>query len=186
MTGLLAFDYTIILDGAFFLILVLGLIIGIWKGFVKQITKIAGWIFSIVVALFFCVALSNQIDKWWGLATKLGELVHNVKVGGWLSIGICFVGLVIVVRLVAWLLGWIGTKLCEASKFLGALNKIFGGIWGLFIAALIIALGLAICVWINKANVNDFINSSHVVKYIYNWKWFRNILTLLPGMIKLP
>ena len=48
-----------ILDLAFFLILLLGVVFGIRKGFISGVCNLAGWIFSIAFAIFFCI---NSLD----------------------------------------------------------------------------------------------------------------------------
>ena len=49
------------LDLIFFLILLLGLVLGSWRGFVKGICKLAGTIFAIVVAVTFCNPFKNAL-----------------------------------------------------------------------------------------------------------------------------
>ena len=172
-----------ILDVVFFAVLLLGLILGIWKGFVKQITKAAGWIFSFVIAFFFSAALSNQLESWFGLTTLIGNGINSYKIAGWISIAISFVGLAILVRLLAWAVGAIGKAIVKKSKFLNGLDKFLGAIWGLFWTMMFLIFALAVCRWIPSEGLHNYINSSFIVSKIFNWEWFWTTLTRLPGMI---
>ena len=177
MTGILGVHAAISLDVVFFVAIILGIALGAWKGFVKQVTKAAGWIFSILVALFFCIALANSLESWFGLTSAIAKGIHNYKIAHWISVAISFVGLGIIVRLLALLFGFIGTKICEKNKFLAFLNGFLGAIWGLFAALMFVFTCLAICSWIPNASLHNFIGSSYVVKYLFNWDWFHAILS---------
>lgn len=51
-----------ILDLAFFLILLAGTAYGAYRGFVHGILKLAGTIFALVFAFFFCVSFANSLE----------------------------------------------------------------------------------------------------------------------------
>ena len=180
---LLASSSAWILDVVFFALILLGILFGVWRGFVKQVCKIAGWIFSLVVAFIFCVSFKNQLNAWFGMEAAISAGVKNATIGGWISIAISFVSLAILVRLLAWLFGILGTKLVEMSKVLTAINKVLGGILGAFTAMMTIFFLLAICRWIPSGGLHDFISSSTVVGKIFNWQWFWDTATRLPGML---
>lgn len=167
------------LDIAFFTILFLGTLIGVWRGFVKFVCKIAGTIFSIAIAIFFCVAFKNTLENWFGLESALrNALSATPTLGSWLSIAISFISLVILVRLLAWLVGSVGTALVEKFKPVRTVNKVLGGLLGLFSSALLLFFLLAVCYWIPVGSLHAFISDANVVGAIFNWEWFREAATL--------
>lgn len=166
-----------ILDVIFFVILLLGLLFGAWRGFVKGICKLAGTIFAIFVALTFCNAFKNTLENWFGLTTALSESFGGSEVAltaaSWLSIAISFVVLFLGVKLLSWLLGIVGTSVVEKSRFFDTLNRILGAILGLVKALFLIFLILTICYWIPSEGIHNFIGESSVVGAIFDWEWFR-------------
>ena len=161
-----------VLDVAFIVILLFGILFGTWRGFVKGVCKLAGTVFAIFVAFTFCNAFKNSLESAFGLtsaiAAGVGETVAN-----WLSIAISFVLLFIIVKLGAWLLGKLGTALVNKVGFFRLINRILGGILGLVQALLLIFLILTICYWVGAESVNTFIGQSSIVKTIYEWEWFQ-------------
>ena len=161
-----------VLDVAFIVILLLGILFGTWRGFIKGVCKLAGTIFAIFVAITFCNAFKNSLESAFGLtsaiAAGVGETVAN-----WLSIAIAFVLLFIIVKLGAWLLGKVGTALVDKIGVFRLVNRILGGILGLAEALILIFLVLTVCYWINVESVNTFIGQSNIVKAIYEWEWFQ-------------
>ena len=161
-----------VLDVAFIVILLFGILFGTWRGFVKGVCKLAGTFFAIFVAFTFCNAFKNSLESAFGLtsaiAAGVGETVAN-----WLSIAISFVLLFIIVKLGAWLLGKLGTALVNKVGFFRLINRILGGILGLVQALLLIFLILTICYWVGTESVNTFIGQSSIVKAIYEWEWFQ-------------
>ena len=51
------------LDVAFFVILLVGILLGVMRGFVAGICKLAGKIFSVAVAVVFCVSFFGNVGK---------------------------------------------------------------------------------------------------------------------------
>ncbi len=62
-----------ILDLAFFAALVVGMAIGAQRGFVRGIFKLAGWLFALIVAFFFCVSFSNLLEQSFGMTTAIAN-----------------------------------------------------------------------------------------------------------------
>lgn len=161
-----------VLDVLFIVILLLGILLGTWRGFVKGVCKLAGTIFAIFVALTFCNAFKNSLESAFGLTSAIANGVGET-VANWLSIAIAFIALFIIVKIGAWLLGWIGTALVDKVSFFRVINRILGGILGLVEALFLIFLLLTICTWINADAINTFIGQSSIVNAIYEWEWFR-------------
>ena len=161
------------LDVAFFAIILIGILAGISAGFLRCVSKIVGTIVSIVLAASFCVAFKNNLESWFGLQTALTNATHSTLTASILSTVISFLALVIVIRLLAWILGHLGTKIVEKSKFIAGLNRFLGGLIGAVLAAAFIFLLLAVMFWIDVGSANAFISESKVVGAIYNWEYFR-------------
>lgn len=160
-----------ILDIIFFVILLVGIGLGAHRGFLQFFTKIAGWIFSLVIGFTCCISFSNTLESWFGLQSALAGSVGSTF-AGILTIVIAFLALVIVVRLAAWLIGKIGKSAVDKIKPVEIIDRFLGGIVGLALSALFIFFLLAVCTWINTASINSFIDSSYVVGAIYRWDLF--------------
>ena len=160
-----------VLDVVFFAVILIALAIGVWRGFIKGICKIAGTIFAIVFSVCFCVPMENSLESTFGMTTALSDAV-GATAGGWIAVVLSFVILVVIIKLGAWLLGKLGTKLVDRFAPLKTVNKLLGGLLGLVKALVFIFLLLAILKWIGLASVNEFIDSSAIVKHIYYWDWF--------------
>ncbi len=179
---LLATSFAWSLDVAFFVILAVGLAIGTARGFVKGVCKLAGTVFSVIFAFFFCMPLHDLIDQLFSLSTLIGDAIGSAQVGGWITIAISFLILVILVKLGTWLIGTLGKALVGKSKALSLIDRLLGGILGLAEAMLLILILLMICNWTAFDAVNAFISESTVVKAIYESQWFLEAINL-PGKL---
>lgn len=166
-----------ILDVVFFVILLLGLLFGAWRGFIKGVCKLAGTIFALFVAFTFCNPFKNSLENWFGMTTAiangLGGTEVAVTAASWLSIAISFVLLFIIVKLLSWLLGKIGTGIAEKSTIFSKLNRLLGGILGLAEGLFLIFLLLTICYWIPSESLHAFIGESTIVGRIFEWDAFQ-------------
>ncbi len=160
------------LDVAFIVIIVLGILLGTWGGFIKGVCKLAGTLFAVFVAFTFCNAFKNTLENAFGLTSALANSV-GATVANWLSIVIAFVALFLIVKLGSWLLGLIGTALVDKIGVFRYINRILGGVLGLAEALILVFLLLTICYWINVDAVNQFIAQSSIVKAIYEWDGFQ-------------
>ena len=160
------------LDLAFVLILVFGILLGTWGGFIRGICKIAGTIFAVFVAFTFCNALKNSLESSFGLTSAIAAGVGDT-IANWLSIAIAFVILFLVVKLGSWFLGKVGTALVDKVGAFRVINRFLGGILGLAEALVLIFLILTVCYWLNLEAVNAFIAQSRLVKAVYEWEWFQ-------------
>lgn len=166
------------LDIVFFVIAALGLLFGVIRGFVKCVFKWAGLVGSVFLAFTFCNPFQRTLDSWFGLTEALVNSLNNETFGGWLALIISFLIILIGANILAWVLGKIGTILVERIKVFGVINKVLGGIWGLFEALVLVFLVLMIFHWINIETVNEFILESSVVGKIYGSEWFEWAFTL--------
>ncbi len=167
------------IDVAFFAIILLGTLFGVWRGFLRSVCKLAGTIFSLVVAFGFCVSFKNTLESWFGLETALRNAISAVpKLGTWISIIISFIALVIIVRLLAWGAGVLGKTVVKQFSALNKIDKFLGGLLGLFLGALLVFLLLSICLWIPSESLHAYISQSKVVGAIFNWDAFQNAARL--------
>lgn len=185
--NLLIEGYGWTLDVAFLVILLLGLFIGAWRGFVRGIMKTAGWLFSLAFAFFFCMPLRTFLQDTFGLVTMLANAIGGRDLlADILSVVICFVALLILVKFFTWLLGKAGTALVNKSKVASGINKFLGAILGLVKAVIVLFILLMIAKWIENwlalEVMGNFIRSSLVVSKIYDWEWFVT-MTTMPGKL---
>ena len=166
------------LDVAFFVIIFLGLLFGVIRGFIKSVCKWAGTIVAIFVAFTLCNAFQGALDQWFGLTGALISAINNEKIAGWIALAISFIALLVGAKILAWLLGKIGTALVDRVKAFSVINKFFGGLFGLFEALVLIFLILMICRWLSIESVDNFIAQSSIVGKIYQWEWFDKFWTL--------
>lgn len=168
-------------DVIFIAVLLVGAVIGYIRGFVKGISKLAGTILSILCAVFFCMPLHNHLETWFGFTTLLNKSV-GAPFGEWLSVAICFVGLLVLIKLLSWLVGCILKSVIKVSKAMNLIDRIFGALLGIAQALFLLFIILMICQWINVPQVNEFIGSSKLVGAIFTSGWFQQAI-LLPGRL---
>lgn len=160
-----------IIDVVFIGILLFGLIFGVTRGFVRGVCKIAGTIFSLVVAFFFCNQLSASLESQFGLTTMLANAIGSANVAYWIMVVGSFIVLAVIVRLLAWLVGKIGKTLIEKSKALACVDRVLGGILGVAEALIVVLLVLLILKWISFDAVNAYLGQSMIVGKLYFGEW---------------
>ena len=161
-----------IIDLVFFFILLVGLLFGAWRGFVKGVCKIAGTIFALFIAFSFCNPFKNCLENWFGLTSAISASGVGDVFAGWIVIAISFVALFLIVRLGAFLLGVIGKALAHSCKFFAGIDRFFGALLGLCEAFVLVYLLLTICYWIGVPSINVYLDASFVVGAIYRSDWF--------------
>ena len=177
--GLLAVKGAWSLDLIFFLLLFLGIFLGVRRGFLKSICKLAGTIFSLVIGVTFCVSLQASLEDSFQWTSKMNESMGKAvdsPLGKWIMIAICFVFLVLFVKLACWGIGAGGTALAERYEPVKIVNMVLGGVFGAFQMFIILFGIFAIFRWIPSESFHNFIASSSVVGKIFNplpvsWFW---------------
>ena len=160
-----------VLDVILFAILLLGLLFGSWRGFVKGICKLAGTIFAIIVAVSFCNPFKNALESWFGMTTAIANSIGETP-ASIVALIISFILLFVIVKLGAMLLGAFGTAIANSCKFFAMINRLLGAVLGLLEAIVIIYLILTACYWINSDSLNLLISQTSVVSVIYHSDWF--------------
>lgn len=110
--------------------LAFGLIKGLWKGFVQEITSIVALVAGIIVAYFFSSLLQPYVKALFEVSTKNSEIIAFVA---------AFAGVYILVSL----LGKMISKLLDFIA-LGSIDHILGGVFGLLKYVTIICIVLAL------------------------------------------
>ena len=102
-----------VLDILFFAIIILGILLGVRRGFVKGVCKIAGTILSVAVAITFCVAVQASLERNFGATTSLNNAVGE-PFGQWIMVALSFILLLVAVKLGCWLLGSFGSAIMDS------------------------------------------------------------------------
>lgn len=160
-----------VFDILFFVIIILGILLGVRRGFVKGICKLAGTIFSVVVAVTFCVAMQASLERSFGATTALNDAV-GAPFGEWIMVALSFILLLVIVKLGCWFLGSVGSAVVDSLAPLRILNMFLGGILGAFKAFILLFILFAIMRWIPNESLHAFISSSGVVGKIFDSQWF--------------
>lgn len=158
-------------DILFFVIIILGILLGVRRGFIKGICKLAGTIFSVIVAATFCVAMQASLERNFGATTSLNNAI-GAPFGGWIMVVLSFILLVIIVKLGCWFLGSVGGAIADSFAPIRIVNMLLGGILGAFKAFVFLFILLAIFRWLPNDSLHNFISSTSVVGTIFNSQWF--------------
>ena len=77
MQFLLLTSWTWIVDAVFVALLVAGVGIGAFRGFISGICKMAGTLFAIVFAVIFCVSFANFLENVFSMTTAIAKGLTN-------------------------------------------------------------------------------------------------------------
>ena len=160
-----------LLDVLFFVIIIFGILLGVRKGFVRGVCKLAGTILSVAVAVTFCVAVQASLERNFGSTTSLNNAV-GAPFGQWIMVILSFILLLVVVKLGCWLLGNFGGAIMDSVAPLRFVNMLLGGVLGAFKAFVFLFVLFAIFNWIPGNGFHDFISSSGIVGKIIESQWF--------------
>ena len=155
------------IDVGFFVIIMIGVLAGVAVGFARCLSKIIGTVVSVIFAASYCVPFGYALESLFGLQSALYGALNSARLTVILSSVIAFVALVVVIRLLVWLIGCAASALAKRGGFLGAINRLFGGMVGAGIALSLIFFVLVILTWVNIDSVVTLINESRVVRSLY-------------------
>ena len=161
-----------ILDVVFLVILLIGVFGGVAIGFIRGICKIAGTVFSVIVAFFFCTPFCGRMEEWFGVVTLLGNAIGSKTVAYWICIVLSFIVLGLLVRFIAFLLGKFGEAIVEKSKMLSLIDRFLGGLLGFAETFILILIVLALFKWIGIGAVDNFLAQTKIVGPLYFGNWF--------------
>lgn len=114
-------------DYAILAIIALSIVVGLWRGFIKEVFALAVWIAALWLAFQFSGALAEQLEAQVELPSA--------------RTGLAFAGIFVAVLLVGALLTWLLAKLVESTGLSGTdrlLGAVFGAVRGLALVLLLI------------------------------------------------
>ena len=150
------------------ILLAFGLIRGYFKGFIVEITSLAGLVLGIYGAIHFSYFLSNILKNYVSWDASMMQLVS-------------FAGTFIIILVLISILGKVFTKIAE-SIALGFLNKFLGALFGLLKVGLIVSVVLMIFSKINKTL--PFVEQSQTQESIL-YEPIKNLApAIFPNLIK--
>lgn len=120
----------------------------------------------------FLVGLAYKNVELIPAGTTTAVLIASV-LAKWIAIAISFVLLILIIKVGAILLGKGLTAVADRVMPFRVVNQILGGLFGLFEAAILIFLLLAICSWLPIDALQNYIASSKIVGVIYQSGWFQ-------------
>lgn len=109
----------------------LSIVVGLWRGFIKEVFALAVWVFALAAAFHFSGALAGSLEPWVEVPSARQALA--------------FVGIFLVLLIAGGLLTWLIGQLVEKTGLSGS-DRLIGGIFGaarglVLILALMIAAG---------------------------------------------
>jgi membrane protein required for colicin V production len=113
------------IDWAIVALVSVSVLLGLWRGLVREVLSLAGWVVGIVLAIRYAVPLGEGLPFDIGVAPARTALAALAIV----------LATVLAAGIVAWLIG----KLLAAVKLSGA-DRLLGALFGLLRAALILLL----------------------------------------------
>ena len=167
-----------ILDVVFLVILLLGVFGGVAIGFIRGICKIAGTVFSVIVAFLLCTPFCSLMERWFGVVTLLGNAIGSNTAAYWICVALSFIVLGLLVRLIAFLLGKFGKAIVDKSKTLATIDRFLGGILGFAEAFIIILIVLVLCKWLGISAIDNFLAQTKIVGPLYFgnlFEWLANL-----------
>lgn len=102
----------------------LSVLVGIWRGLVREVVSLAGWVAAFILAAWLGTDVAGLLPASWSELTRL--------VAGH---GLVFIGVLMLSALVGWLVG----RLVRAIG-LGGLDRLLGAGFGFLRGALVVAL----------------------------------------------
>ena len=128
------------IDVAIALIILISLIIGIYKGFIREVFSLASLILAVILAFYF----SSYVVQWTGgfLQDWQPQIFGTGFDGGAIVFAVSFVIIFLAVLIVGRLLTRALNMLVDQG-FLKGLNRLFGGLFGLIRGCIVVILLVA-------------------------------------------
>ncbi len=117
-------------DLAIFAIIALSIVVGLWRGFIKEVFALAVWVAAIVLAFQFSGVLAEL-------------LVSHVSLPS-ARTGIAFTGIFILVLVVGGLLTYLLGKLVKSTGLSGT-DRLLGSVFGLVRGVALVLLVILVC-----------------------------------------
>lgn len=141
-------------DGVLCGVLLLSLIVGVWRGLVQELMSLGGWIVSFFLAQWLAQSVAQALPFW-------REASSQVRYG--LAFALVFVGGLLAVALLSWLLGKVVATagLRPADRVLGGGFGVVRGVLVLLVASVVVhQLGLREQAWWQQALATPVLEST--------------------------
>ncbi len=129
-------------------LVLLSVLVGFWRGFIKEVFALAVWAFALVVAFQF----SGVLAEW---------LVGHIEMPS-ARTGLAFTTIFVLVLIVGGLLTWLIGKLVKHTGLSGT-DRLFGGVFGA-VRGLVLLLGLMIAAGFTPIPADPWWQSSRVIQ----------------------
>lgn len=175
-------------DVAFFSIIIIFAIIGIWKGLFESLVSLISTGVCVFVSIYLAKPCASFINNTIGLDTPkmfdgligkfsketsfglFGMTFKRSEVAGFLSM--IFAGIIVFVllKLAIYLLAKLFDSLTRSNTALNGLNRVLGMLFGIVKGCVIIIVCLALCtVFARFTNIESYIKQSKVTNWVYNY-----------------
>lgn len=182
--------WTYIIDGAFIIILLVSIIVGIAKGFFDSLLSLIGTGIALVASVFCAKYVTSVVNNIFGLENwilgKLGESTESIKFfGGKFSLEnsevakfvvwiITVVALFLIIKLAIFILAKIFESVTKNSPTVSGINRLLGMIFGAVKGAATVAVLLAVCSLLSQvpfigSSINDKIAQTKVTSWTYKY-----------------
>lgn len=129
-------------------VVLLSILVGFWRGFIKEVFALAVWAFALVVAFQFSGVLAEL-------------LVGHIEMPS-ARTGLAFTAIFVMVLVIGGLLTWLIGKLVKHTGLSGT-DRLFGGVFGA-VRGLVLLLGLVIAAGFTPIPADPWWQSSRVIQ----------------------
>ena len=152
----------------------LSVIVGFWRGFIKEVFALAVWIFAFLAAFHFSGLVADRLEPWVTVPSA--------------QQGLAFAGIFLLVLITGGLLTWLISQLVEKTGLSGT-DRVFGAVFGAA-RALILLLALIIVAGFTPVPQDPWWQESRVIQGLMplaDWsagflpESVRELLELHPG-----
>jgi membrane protein required for colicin V production len=112
-------------DLALLALVALSILIGFWRGFIKEVFALAVWLLAFLLAFHYSGMLAERLEPWLELPSA--------------RTGAAFAGIFLVTLIIGGLLTWLVGKLVEKTGLSGS-DRLMGGVFGALRGALLIIM----------------------------------------------
>lgn len=126
----------------------LSVVVGLWRGFIKEVFALAVWVFAFLAAFHFSGMVADRLETWVAVPSA--------------QQGLAFAGIFLLVLIVGGLITWLISRLVEATGLSGT-DRVFGAVFGAA-RALILLLALIIIAGFTPVPQDPWWQESRVIQ----------------------
>lgn len=117
------------IDWALIAVIILSILVGLWRGFIREVFSIAVWVFAVWVAFRYSGVAAEWLTAWVDLPSARA------------AIG--FAGLLVITLVIGGLAGWLLGQIVDSTG-LGGTDRMIGMLFGLIRGLAIVVLALLV------------------------------------------